>query len=464
MSDRQPSPDLQALERTYEIVGELRGASDTHRFVARRRDDGVDVMITVVRAPQDDGNNALAHLASDTQLLGNAGHPGVLRVHTGQWLGADAYAVISDPIHATPLAELVSRGERIANARVAVVLQDVDGVLDWARNQGIVHRKVTPETLWFEPGTDRVMISFAASRIPISGVPDARGDAKTIGVLAWSMLAGRRYDELDDKANPPLAELCPELAARVVGATEAMIRSESVDEAPDVPAFLALIASGDVLRRAEVEMAALQTDFAERHRIAEENNEKQKAEVEAAAAEHASRLAGERDAFERLVHERQEQLGAIRAELDKQRVAITRRLAELDKRRVALDQMRSELDLREANMHAKRPAAPEEFPNDLHWTIPVGLTAIVMLLLAGLVASMAHPRRASSSSGDVVAPRSAPFGKRPAPTRGRAAGPAPVIRDTTTLRIDTTTPRVDTATSRVNTTARDTKNLQPDLR
>jgi hypothetical protein len=39
-----------------------------------------------------------------------------------------------------------------------------------------------------------------------------------------------------------------------------------------------------------------------------------------------------------------------------------------------------------------------------------------------------------------------------------------VIRDTTTLRIDTTTPRVDTATSRVNTTARDTKNLQPDLR
>jgi len=462
MSDRQPGPDLRALEPTYEIVGELRGASDTHRYVARRRDDGVEVMITVVRAPQD-GNNALAHLASDTQLLGNAGHPGVLRVHTGQWLGADAYAVISDPIHATPLAELVSRGERLANARVSIVLQDVDGVLDWARNQGIVHRKVTPETLWFEPGTDRVMISFAPSRIPISGVPDARGDAKTIGVLAWSMLAGRRYDEQDDKANPPLAELCPELAARVVGATEAMIRSESVDAAPDVPAFLALIASGDVLRRAEVEMVALQNDFAERHRIAEENHEKQKAEVEAAAAEHAARLAGERDAFERLVHERQEQLAAIRTELDKQRVAITRRLADLDKRRAALDQMRAELDVREANMYAKKAGPREEFPNDLHWTIPVGLTAIVMLLLAGLVASLSHPRRSSSSAGEVMAPRSAPFNRRPVPTRGRAAVPAPIIRDTTTQHADTTSPRVDTASPRANTTPRDTTTLQPNL-
>ena len=258
MNDRQPSPELRALERQYEIVGELRGVPDTHRYLARRRDDGVEVMITVVRAPHDDANNALAHLASDTQLLSNVTHAGVPRVHVGQWLGTDAYAVIGEPVHGTPLAESLSRGERFANARVAVVLQDVDGILDWARSQGIVHRKVTPETLWFEPGTDRVIVSFAPARVPISGVPDARGDAKTIGLLAWSMLAGRRYDDQDDKANPPLGELCPELAARVVGATEAMIRSENEDAEPDVPAFLALIASGDVLRRAEVEMAALQ--------------------------------------------------------------------------------------------------------------------------------------------------------------------------------------------------------------
>src|SRR5947207_7099895 len=42
MSDRQPGPDLRALEGAYQIVGELRGAPDTNRFVARRRHDGAE--------------------------------------------------------------------------------------------------------------------------------------------------------------------------------------------------------------------------------------------------------------------------------------------------------------------------------------------------------------------------------------------------------------------------------------
>jgi hypothetical protein len=244
------------------------------------------------------------------------------------------------------------------------------------------------------------------------------------------MLAGRRYDDQDDKANPALGELCPDLAARVVGAIEGMIRPETEDATPDVPAFLALIASGDVLRRAEVEMVALQNDYAERHRIALEKYEIQRSEIETAAAEQASRLAADRAAFERLVHERQEQLAKVRSELDKQRIRIARRLTELDKRRVALEKMRADLDLREANMYGHQSKEREEFPNDLHWAIPVGLTAIALLLLAGLVASIAHPRRPASSAGEVIAPRSAPFIRRPGAARSPAVQPLPTMRDT----------------------------------
>jgi len=413
MSDRQPNLDLRALEGAYQIVGELRGAPDTHRFMARRRDNGAEVMITVVHAPPDDDNNALAHLASDTQVLTNLTHPSVPRVYSGQWLGADAYAVITDAVHGTPLAELVSRGERIANARVAIVLQEVDGVLDWARSQGIVHRKVTPETLWFEPGTDRVVISFAPARIPISGVPDARGDARTVGVLAWSMLAGRRYDDQDDNANPPLREVSPDLAARVVDATEQMVRSENAEELPNVPAYLALIASGDVLRRAEVEMAALQSDFTERHRIVLEKYENERSEIEAAAAEHAARLAAEREAFERLVRERQEQLAVVRAELNKQRVEIARRLKELDQRRVAVEKAEVDAARRGTRTRAYEDDASQGLPHDVHWSIPVSLAAVLILLLAGLVATLSHPRRPAISAGEVIAPRGAPAIRRP---------------------------------------------------
>jgi hypothetical protein len=409
MSDRQPTPDLRALERNYEIVGELRGPPDTHRFVARRRDDNAEVMITVARAPQDDDNNALAHLASDIQVLTNISHPSVPRVYSGHWLGADTYAVISDPVHATPLAEFVSRGDKFANARVSVVLQEVDGVLDWARSQGIVHRKVAPETLWFEPGTDRVIVSFAPSRVPISGVPDARGDARTIGVLAWTMLAGRRYDDRDDNANPPLAEANPDLATRVIEATEAMIRAESSEEAPDVPAFLALVASGDVLRRAELIMTERQREFDERHRIALDKYENERSEIERAATEQAERLAAERAAFERLMQQRQEQLAAVRAELDKQRVDIAQRLAVLDKRRAAIEKMNEEVMRRAANAPMRPSMREEEQPRDVHWAIPVSLAAVLLLLIVSLVTTLSHQRRPASSAGEVVAPRSAPM-------------------------------------------------------
>ena len=437
MSDRQPSPDLRALERNYEIVGELRGPPDTHRFVAHRREDSTEVMITVARAPEDDDNNALAHLASDTQLLTNVTHANVPRVHAGHWLGPDAYAVVNDPVHATPLAEFVSRGEKFANARVSVVLQEVDGVLDWARSQGIVHRKVTPETLWFEPGTDRVIVSFAPSRIPISGVPDARGDARTIGVLAWTMLAGRRYDDRDDKANPPLGEVNPDLAARVVEATDKMVCAESEEGTPDVPAFLALVASGDVLRRAELIMTERQREFDEQHRIVLESYESQRTEIERAAAEQAERLATERAAFERLMKERQEQLAAVRAELDKQRAEIARRLVVLDKRRAAIEKMSEEVSRRAANTPVARQSIPDDDqPPDAHWAIPVSLAAILLLLIASLVATMSHQRRPASSAGEVMAPRSAPL-VRPAPARTPALRRPTTIPDTSTARLDT---------------------------
>ena len=445
MSDRQPNPDrperpdLRALERTYEIVGELRGPPDSHRFVAHRREDGIEVMITVARAPEGDDNNALAHLASDTQLLTNVTHANVPRVHSGHWLGADSYAVIGDAVHATPLAEFVSRGEKFANARVSVVLQEVDGVLDWARSQGIVHRKVTPETLWFEPGTDRVIVSFAPSRIPISGVPDARGDARTIGVLAWTMLAGRRYDDQDDNANPPLAEANPDLATRVVEATEAMVHAVSGEKSPDVPAFLALVASGDVLRRAELITTERQREFDEQHRIALERYENQRSEIERAAAEQAERLAAERAAFERLVKDRQEQLAAVRAGLDNQRAEIARRLVILDKRRAAIEKMSEEVNQRAATMPMGQSIHDDDQPKDAHWAIPVSLAAILLLLIASLVATMSHQRRPASSAGEVLAPRSAPF-VRPAPVRTPPATKRPATI------VDTTAPRLDTST------------------
>src|SRR5204862_6771596 len=136
---------------------------------------------------------------------------------------------------------------------------------------------------------------------------------------------------------------------------------------------------------------------------------------EAAAAEHAARLAAERAEFERMVHERQEQLALVRAELNKQRVEIGRRLAELDQRRSALEKAHLESARRGAK-YSDQPDEDLDSPPDVHWSIPVSFAAVLILLLAGLVATLSHPRRPAMSAGEVSVPRGAP-----APFIGRPA-------------------------------------------
>lgn len=475
MSEREDTPDLGALESGYDITGELRGPPHTRRYHARRREDGVAVMITVARASDADENNALAHLASDAQLLTNAAHPSVARVLGGQWLGSDAFAVVTERVQGDTLSEVVSRGDSLPNTRIAVVLQEVDGVLDWARSQGVVHRKVTPETLFFERGSDRAIVSFAPAAIPITGVPDARGDARTIGELAWTMLAGKPYEEGTESAGASLAALAPNLATRVVSAVEKMVRGESNETAPDVASLLAVIASGDVLKQAEVALAALEEEFAEKRRQILEKHEQERAQFENEAKEHRELLARERAEFERIMHRRQEQLAGVRAELDKQRADVEQRLEELDERREALERRwpggliaTNASATARKQLAALRPRRSRSRPHwRTQWAIPLGVAGVVLLLLAGFVAALGRRRTESTAGGgiSVVAPNAAqtqpsadsglpPTGRRGLLTQsaggtlGRQPAPAAPRPDSSAVqdsaRKRDTVPKVDT--------------------
>src|SRR4051812_12869245 len=98
MSEPRKAPDLGALGNDYEILGELRDGDDLNTYVARTREGGEEVEIAVVRPPAGGDNNALAHFASDTQMLSTLTHPNVARVVGGRWLGKDAYAVVRERV------------------------------------------------------------------------------------------------------------------------------------------------------------------------------------------------------------------------------------------------------------------------------------------------------------------------------------------------------------------------------
>ena len=347
-NQKAPSaPDLRALENAYQMVGELHASDGVRHFIGRRRHDGADVIVSVYMPPTGGENNELTHFAADAQQLANGlRDPHVVDIYEARWLGSNALAVVGERAAGITLDELLERGEEFSNPRVAAALKDVAGALEWARTHDIVHRGVTPESMFFDEADERVRVAFVPMPIPLTGAADAQGDAKTIGKLAWAMLTGKHYDQSDR-----LSELTPNLATRVVDVVERLVRSKLGAPPVDVPTAIGIIAAGDVLKQAEVEIAAMKEEYQEQHRAALAKCETHRMEVEQQAAEAAAALgderadlhrqiaekqsdfARERSEFDRVMAERQQQLAAIRAELEAQAETLDARLVDFDARR-----------------------------------------------------------------------------------------------------------------------------------
>lgn len=461
----QSPPDIQALADSYKIVGELRGRGGARKYMATRLQDGAEVIVSVLAAPEGAENNELSHFAADVQLLSSLSHPSMARVFESRWIGTGSLAVVSERIQGTTLAEALNSGQEFSNPRTAAVLQEVWGVLDWARASGVVHRGVTPDNVYFEPSTEHVIVALGPTAIPAAGASDANGDARTIGMLAWSMLTGKLYT--DDA--PALSESAPNLAVRVVDATEAIVHGAgSTEQVPDVPTYVGIIAAGDVLKQAEVELAAMKEEYEEQHRAALASCENHRVETERMAADQAELLASERVEFEETMTQHQEQLTAIHAQLQKQSGEIEQRIAEFEARRAEVNRLRSEQETRivEARDAREKEDAErrEEFEakrkrgdyrdesedirsivgarprqayakarakaGERRWAIPVAALAI-LLVIAGVVGAIVYHTRHGGPASNVavakpVTPHAAPAGNPPPQTAGGTLAPGVV--------------------------------------
>ena len=359
MSEPQPAPNLQTLQDSYEILGELRGGNRARTYMAKHRDTGADVIISVVGTGRTGENNALNHFAADTQLLSRLSHPHMLRVVQGRWLGQDQFAVVSERRPGSRLDELLGRGERITAPRISLILQEVNTVLDWARTNGVVHRGVSPATVLLAQDTNTVVVSLEPTAVPVEGIPDASADARTIGTLAWAMFTGKEYAE-----HQTLSALRPDLAKRVIDDTEAMVRARSNAERPDVMTYIAVVAAADALKTGEVEIAEMQSKISDQ-RLAElaafESNQKA---CELRNVELQEQLAHDREEFERKMADEEAQLAAIEAEIaslkssEESQLAIERTQMELEREELAQERAAREQRLaeREAELNAKHAA------------------------------------------------------------------------------------------------------------
>ena len=316
----QEQLSLDSLDETYQVVAELRTQGDSRAFLGTRRSDGLGVLIRVARPPKDDAKNALTHYAADANLLRTLQHRSLLPVLEGRWLDPQTFATITERTTLPSLEEMLVRGEELSPTRVAAILQEIASLLSWARERGVVHRTVTPSSLFVDPASDRICASFVVRPLPITGVPGPEADGRTIASLAWTMLTGRT--EGPEDAEESLDDLRPDLPARLVNETTALLRADAnAEKMPDVRDYVALIAMVDALRIGEDETARIRTKLLQEQRATREELDAARRALEEERAEHEGRVATEREEHERRVaadkaeHERQ--IAAEREEMQR---------------------------------------------------------------------------------------------------------------------------------------------------
>ena len=365
-SMRPSEPDLTTLSADFDIVGELAGKPQTQYLIAtrknttgKRRNDTGRVLIEVVRPPEGDESHALDHLASDTKLLSGLRHRRLVCYHEGRWLGDDAFAVVRDYVDDPSVADLLARGDSFTNTRIAAILREVHGVLQWAREQDVVHRRVTTDRLFLEPTSDRVRVTFGVAPLQrVRTVDSTTEDVVTVVRLAVTMLTGGVQPE--EVEGQTFADLRPDLPARLFDETERLLAEPATDS--DLTLYLALIGMADPVAEGETERDRIRAEILEEQRVEREKLAKERADLDRVIAEERRQLAEEgeelRAAFaleksklEREFAAAQRLLAAERAEM--QRIVADERAELLTKRNALL----RELDTRLADI--ERAAAED---------------------------------------------------------------------------------------------------------
>lgn len=423
----------------YEIIGELAVDREARRFLAKRTQDGADVLITLVSVPEGDAGNALNHLASDVKQMVANPHPSVVRVLDGRWVD-DSFAIVTARTAHPSLEQLlIRREEEFPFVRIATVLRDINAALVWAREKGVVHRAIRLENVFVEPGSDRTCVSFAVRPIGLTDTPSEAEDSRTIAGLARAMFTRGRRPDVEDAT---LGELRPGLPASIVAATEALLgqRPEG-DETPlpDITSYIASIAMAEALKEGEIHLEKNRNLIEEQQRQHQEQLEKERREHAEALAKEKAAHQKEREAHQRDRECYERDLEVLRIEregYEREREVLRRERAEYDKEMSAILAQKARQRTREgvelvARGWRRRPMWTRRWTSD--WKSFAPIIAGAALILIAAVALTQRERftgRVADSAAGLVTRRPAPAAV-PTPAQSQPVA-APVAQDSAT--------------------------------
>lgn len=216
--------------------------------MGRKPDHDRDVATTVLTASTAAERTALTHLAADARMLTINTHPSVVPVVEARWLAANRLSITRSRVQGSTLREALDAVGPMPEPRVVEVLTDVGAVLEWASRAGVVHRQVSSDTVFFQKGKGRTMVSFglppaldgdrAISATETPFLFERCADGATLALLAYEMLTAHRPG---DASLDSLRTVRRDTTPQMLAAVEAGLACTTGGPALTARQFLALL-------------------------------------------------------------------------------------------------------------------------------------------------------------------------------------------------------------------------------
>jgi TolB-like protein/predicted Ser/Thr protein kinase len=193
MQDHLNAPLLDQLRASiadrYEVLRELGAGGMGWVFLGR--DIALDRKVAIkVIAPQlATETNARERFLREARTVAKLRHPNIVAVHAAGDTGAILYFVM-EYVEGESLRDFLARETRCDDARAGRILGDLAQALDYAHQQGVIHRDVKPENVLLDVATGRALLTdFGVAR----AFGAAGGDADDMRTGTGFVIGSPRY-------------------------------------------------------------------------------------------------------------------------------------------------------------------------------------------------------------------------------------------------------------------------------
>lgn len=218
MSSYDPyAAEPSGMEQVYELLRPLGGDDGLASHLARERASGRLVVIEVARPRGRVDLDELERLHRTASALTSLEHPNLVPIIATFRASDGGVAVVRPFIEGRSVAEIVHAHGALPARTAAIVTRDVLRGLAALHVRGFLHRDVRAEHVYLDETLERAMLAGLSAARPVDGTTalgpweslhrpphylapeqvagemmDARSDVYGVGLVAWTMLTGRR--------------------------------------------------------------------------------------------------------------------------------------------------------------------------------------------------------------------------------------------------------------------------------